>query len=81
LTKVYTPFILVNLTYLEATGRRAVRLAKFAEEVTHECDICIAVAPQFTDIYQMVQEADIPIFVQHIDFVEPGSFTGHILPE
>jgi len=71
----------VNLTYLEATGRRAVRLAKFAEEVTHECDICIAVAPQFTDIYRMVQEADIPIFAQHIDFVEPGSFTGHILPE
>ena len=68
-------------TYLEATGRRAVRLAKLAEEVTHECDICIAVAPQFTDMYRMAQEVDIPIFAQHMDFVEPGSFTGHVLPE
>jgi len=82
LTKVRAPFILVNFkTYLEATGRRAVELAKLAEEVTHECDICIAVAPQFTDIHRMAQEVDIPIFAQHIDLVEPGSFTGHVLPE
>jgi len=82
LTKVRAPLILVNFkTYLEATGRRAVRLAKLAEEVTHECDVCIAVAPQFTDIYRMAQEVDVPIFAQHMDFVEPGSFTGHVLPE
>jgi len=68
-------------TYLEATGRRAVRLAKLAEQVTHECDICIAVAPQFTDIYRMAQEVSIPIFAQHMDFAEPGSFTGYVLPE
>jgi len=72
----------VNLkTYLEATGERALRLAKLAEEVTTECDICIAMAPQFTEIHRMAQEVDIPIFAQHMDFVEPGSFTGHILPE
>jgi len=58
-----------------------VGLAKLAEEVTHECDICIAVAPQFADIYQMAREVSIPIFAQHMDFVEPGSFTGHVLPE
>ena len=82
MTKVHAPLILVNFkTYLEATGRRAVRLAKLAEQVTHECDVCIAVAPQFTDIYRMAREVDIPIFAQHIDFVEPGSFTGHVLPE
>ncbi|MFQ6081514.1 MAG: triose-phosphate isomerase [Candidatus Bathyarchaeia archaeon] len=82
MTKVRAPFILVNFkTYLEATGRRAMRLAKLAEEVAHECDICIAVAPQFTDMYRMAQEVDIPIFAQHIDFVEPGNFTGHVLPE
>lgn len=68
-------------TYLEATGERALILAKLAEEVTTEYDICIAMAPQFTEIHQMAQEVDIPIFAQHMDFVEPGSFTGHILPE
>ena len=82
LTKVRVPFILVNLkTYLEATGEKAVTLAKLAEEVTTECDICIAMAPQFTEIHRMTQEVDIPIFAQHMDFVEPGSFTGHVLPE
>ncbi len=68
-------------TYLEATGERALMLAKLAEEITTEYDICIAMAPQFTEIHQMAQEVDIPIFAQHMDFVEPGSFTGHILPE
>jgi len=82
LAKVRVPLILVNFkTYIEATGKKAVQLAKLAEEVTHECDICIAVAPQFTDIYQMAQKVNIPIFAQHMDFVKPGSFTGHILPE
>ncbi len=82
MTKVRVPFILVNLkTYLEATGERALMLAKLAEEITTEYDICIAMAPQFTEIHQMAQEVDIPIFAQHMDFVEPGSFTGHILPE
>jgi len=82
MTKVRVPLILVNYkTYLEATGRRAVRLAKLAERVTHECDICIAVAPQFTDIYRTAQEVNIPVFAQHIDFVKPGSFTGYVLPE
>lgn len=82
MTKVRSPLILVNFkTYLEAAGKRAIRLAKSAEEVTHECDICIAVAPQFTDMYRVAQEVDIPVFAQHIDFVKPGSFTGHVLPE
>lgn len=82
MTKVRAPFILVNFkTYLEATGTKAVGLAKLAEEVTHECDVCIAVAPQFADMYRMAQEVDIPLFAQHMDSVEPGSFTGHVLPE
>jgi len=82
LAKVRVPLILVNFkTYIEATGKKAVQLAKLAEKATHECDICIAVAPQFTDIYQMAQKVNIPIFAQHMDFVKPGSFTGHILPE
>jgi len=82
LTKVRTPLFIVNFkTYSEATGKKAVRLAKLAEKVAHECDICVAVAPQFADIYQVAQETHIPIFAQHMDFVKPGSFTGHVLPE
>jgi len=68
-------------TYSEGTGKKGIKLAKLAEKVAHECDACIAVAPQFPDIHPTAQEVDIPIFAQHMDSVKPGSFTGHVLPE
>jgi len=76
------PLILINFkTYMEATGKRSISLAKSAEKVAYECDVCIAVAPQFTDIPRVAQEVNIPVFAQHIAPIKPGSFTGHILPE
>ena len=51
MSKVRTPLILVNFkTYIEATGKRALELAKIAEKVSLETGVCIAVAPQVTDI-------------------------------
>lgn len=80
--KVRTPLILVNFkTYAEATGKNALKLAKVAEEASLKTGICIGVAPQYTDIAPVAKEVSIPIFAQHIDSIEPGSFTGHILPE
>lgn len=77
-----TPIILVNYkTYSEATGRRAVELAKAAEEVSRETDVCIAVAPQYADIYRVASEVSIPVFAQHVDPVSSGSHTGHVLAE
>jgi triosephosphate isomerase len=74
--------IIVNFkAYLEATGRGAVELAKKAEKVSIETDICLGVAPQFTDISAVAKETHIPVFAQHIDPVEPGSYTGHIVAE
>lgn len=67
--------------YIEATGKRALDLARTAEKVGLESDVCIAVAPQFADIGIISQKVNIPVFAQHIDPVKPGSFTGHILPE
>jgi len=82
LTKVRTPFILVNFkTYPEGTGRRAVKLAKTAEKVSLETEVCIGVAPQFVDMASIVSAVSVPVFAQHIDPIAPGSFTGHILPE
>ncbi len=82
LGRIRTPFILVNFkTYSEATGRRALELAKKAEKVSLESEICIGVAPQFVDIPTIASEVEIPVFAQHIDPIKPGSFTGHILPE
>jgi len=79
---VRTPLILVNFkTYSEATGKRALDLAKMAEKVSLESNVCIGVAPQFADLGIISHEVNIPIFAQHIDPIKPGSYTGHILPE
>ncbi len=82
MTKIRTPLILVNFkTYSEATGRKAVKLAKTAEKISLETEVCIGLAPQFVDIAPIASTVSIPVFAQHIDPIAPGSFTGHILPE
>jgi triosephosphate isomerase len=81
-SKLPTPIIIVNFkTYSEATGRRAIELAKQAEKVNKETGACIIVAPQFADIAPVAEAVEIPIFAQHLDIIKPGSHTGHILVE
>ncbi len=80
--KLQAPIIIVNFkTYLEATGHRAVDLAKQAEKASKETGVYIAVAPQFTDIKSVAEAVDIPVYAQHIDSIKPGSSTGHVLAE
>jgi len=82
LTEVKMPIILVNFkTYSEATGRKALELAKNCEKTSLETGISVGVAPQFVDIPLIVKAVSIPVFAQHIDPIKPGSSTGHILPE
>mgnify|MGYP002395667293 CR=1 FL=1 len=74
--------IIVNFkTYSEATGRRAVELAKKAENVGYETNVSIGVAPQFADIAAVAKAVRIPVFAQHIDPIKSGSYTGHVLAE
>jgi triosephosphate isomerase len=78
--KLQKPIIIVNFkTYLEATGRKAVELAKQAEKVSKETGASIVVAPQFADVARVAEAVEIPVFAQHIDPIKPGSCTGHIL--
>lgn len=82
MSRIRFPMIAVNFkTYREATGAKAVALAKIAEKVSEETGICIVVAPQFTDLYRVASEVSIPVFAQHIDPIEPGAYTGHVLAE
>ncbi|RLI21198.1 triose-phosphate isomerase [Candidatus Bathyarchaeota archaeon] len=82
MAKIRLPFILVNFkTYIEATGRKALELAKKAEKVSLETEVCIGVAPQFVDLRMITEEVSIPVFAQHIDPITPGRCTGSILPE
>jgi triosephosphate isomerase (TIM) len=68
-------------TYIEATGRRSVELAKIADRVSRDSGVMIAVAPQFTDLKTVAEAVEIPVFSQHIDPIKPGPYTGHVLAE
>jgi triosephosphate isomerase len=81
-SKLKCPIIIVNFkTYLEATGIKAVELAKQAEKASKETGVHIAVAPQFVDLKSVAESVDIPVYAQHIDPIKPGSNTGHVLVE
>jgi triosephosphate isomerase (TIM) len=74
--------IIVNFkTYLEATGKKAVELAKQAEKAWKETGVYIVVAPQFCDIKAVADAVEIPVYAQHIDPIKSGSNTGQILAE
>jgi triosephosphate isomerase len=74
--------VMVNFkTYSESTGSRAVSLARDAERVHKETGVSVGVAPQFTDIMVVSKTVQIPVLAQHIDPINPGGYTGHILAE
>ncbi len=80
--RLQPPIIIVNFkTYLEATGKRAIKLAKQAEKASNETQTNIFLAPQFTDIASVAEAVEIPVFAQHIDPIKPGSYTGHVTPD
>ena len=80
--KIRTPIIIVNFkTYIEATGKRGVELAKVADKVSMDSGVTIAVAPQFTDLKSVVEEVEVPVLSQHVDPIKPGAYTGHVLAD
>jgi triosephosphate isomerase len=80
--RIPAPLIVVNFkTYAEATGRRALKLAKIGEKVRKLTWVNICVAPQYTDLAVIANSVDIPVFAQHVDPISFGAYTGHILPE
>jgi len=77
-----TPIIIVNVkTYSEATGRKAVELAKMIDKLAKETSASLAIAVQHTDIQKVADSVNIPVLAQHIDPISPGSHTGWVLPE
>lgn len=82
LEKLRVPLVVVNFkTYLEATGEKALSLAKKAEKVSLKTKVPIAVAPQCIDVANVTKGVNIPVFAQHMDPIQPGSHTGHLLAE
>jgi triosephosphate isomerase len=79
---VKTPFILVNFkTYPTAVGAEAVKLAKIHEQVAQETGANIGIAVGALDLKEVAAAVSIPVFAQHVDGADFGSFTGQIVPE
>ncbi len=75
------PLILINFkSYREALGDRAKKLAEYAHKVSEETGITVGVAPQYVDLREIVK-LGVPTFAQHVDAIEPGSYTGHVTLE
>lgn len=74
--------IVINFkTYAEATGERAVKLAKICEKVAKKTKTNVVVAVQNLDLFRVSSAVSIPVFAEHIDPVGYGANTGKVLPE
>lgn len=81
-TQISFPLLITNFkAYENATGPRAIELAKIHEKVAREEGVSIACAVQAPDIFRIAREVMIPIFAQHFDLHPHGQHTGAILPE
>ncbi|MFH1398877.1 MAG: triose-phosphate isomerase [Candidatus Woesearchaeota archaeon] len=77
-----TPIILINFkNYEKAVGKNAVKLAKICEKVAKETRTNIVAVVNPIDLRAVASSVKIPVFAQHIDPIEYGKHTGHILPE
>lgn len=77
-----TPVIVLNMkTYIEATGIKALEIAKLMDKISSESGVNMAVAVQSIDIKECSENISIPVFAEHFDPIKPGSHTGWTLPD
>lgn len=73
--------LVVNFkAYAEGIGKNAEELAQKCIEASKEFDHELVLAVQPEDILRF-EGAEADIFAQHVDAIEAGSHTGHVLPE
>ncbi len=73
--------IVVNFkTYKEATGNRAIELARICRAVQEKTKVRIVAVPQLADLRNCVETGS-ECWVQHVDFVLPGRNTGFVTIE
>ncbi|MBW2971794.1 triose-phosphate isomerase [Candidatus Woesearchaeota archaeon] len=74
--------VVINFkTYAQATGERAVQLAKICEKAAKETDTDVFIAVQNVDIFHVSKAVSIPVYAEHVDPVDYGAHTGKDLPE
>ena len=65
-------------TYREASGKKAVEIARLCEKYSKKYKVKIGVAPQFLDIPLVKKNSKVIVFSQHVDPVISGRYTGSI---
>lgn len=74
--------IFINFkTYQQGTGAQAIKLIGLLEEVANETQIKIIPVVQAADVREAVQNSKLEVWAQHIDGVEFGAHTGHVIAE
>lgn len=74
--------IFINFkTYAEGSGQKAVSLTKILEEVAHSTQVKIVPVVQIIDAEIVVNSTRLEVWIQHIDPVSYGPYTGWTLPE
>lgn len=74
--------IFVNFkTYEQGSGQKAIALTKILEEVAHETQVKIVPVVQIIDAELVVGSTRLEVWIQHIDPVSYGPYTGWTLPE
>ena len=68
-------------TYPQATGNRAVELARICFEVAQKTGVAILPVVQTTDLFRVYQALKKPLWAQHVEAKESGRQTGWVLPE
>ncbi len=77
-----TPIIIINFkTYKQSTGKNADILADICDRVARESGKNIAIAVQELDLYRISKKFSIPVLSEHMDPIDYGAHTGHILPQ
>ena len=72
--------IFINFkTYPETSDQKAIELCKLIQNT--QSTIPVIPCLQATDIKQVTQAVDLPVWTQHLDPVELGKHTGFTAPE
>jgi triosephosphate isomerase len=78
------PILILNFkNYHEIEGQKGIELARSVQKVSESFDgsIQLVVAPPQPALSLVIQNVNIPVFAQHLDYAEAGSTTGYFIPE
>jgi len=74
--------IFVNYkTFEGSSGQKALALTKILEEVAHESQVKIIPVVQIIDAESIVAATTLEVWIQHVDPISFGAYTGWTLPD